>query len=119
MTLYTLTKDGMPVACTGACLSIWPPLLLPAGQTSAVGTGVANLGTATTGAGKQVSYKGAPLHTFSGDSAPGNTNGEGINSFGGIWHVVKLSGSTVTTMPASGVPATTPTTKASGGGYGY
>jgi predicted lipoprotein with Yx(FWY)xxD motif len=117
MTLYTLSKDGMPVACTGPCLAIWPPLLLPAGQTSAVGSGVANLGTAATGAGKQVAYKGAPLHTFSADTAPGDTKGEGIESFGGTWHVVKLTASPATTSPAGGAPATTPTTTA--GGYGY
>jgi predicted lipoprotein with Yx(FWY)xxD motif len=119
MTLYTLTNDGKPVACTGACLTIWPPLVLPAGETTAVASGVANLGTANTSAGKQVSYKGAPLHTFSADQAPGDTNGEGIVSFGGTWHVVKLMTSTGTTNPApAAVPATTPTTMSTGG-YGY
>jgi predicted lipoprotein with Yx(FWY)xxD motif len=117
MTLYTLMNDGKPVACTGACLTIWPPLVLPAGVTSAVGSGVASLGTANTGDGKQVSYKGAPLHTFTADQGPGDTNGEGITSFGGTWHVVKLMATTDTTSPAAGVPATTPATTA--GGYGY
>jgi predicted lipoprotein with Yx(FWY)xxD motif len=119
MTLYTLMNDGKPVACTGACLTIWPPLVLQAGETSAVASGVASLGTTNTGAGKQVSYKGAPLHTFSADQAPGDTNGEGITSFGGTWHVVQLMATTATTSPAAGaVPATTPTTTSSGG-YGY
>jgi predicted lipoprotein with Yx(FWY)xxD motif len=118
MTLYTLTNNGMPVACTGQCLTFWPPLLLPAGQTSAVASGVANLGTATTSGGKQVSYKGDPLYRFSMDKAPGDTNGEGIVAFGGTWHVVKLMASPSTTSPAAGVPATTPPTTASSG-YGY
>jgi predicted lipoprotein with Yx(FWY)xxD motif len=118
MTLYTLTKDGKPVACTGQCPTIWPPLVLPAGQTSAVGTGVANLAVADTNSGKQVAYKGDPLYRFSMDKAPGDTNGEGINAFGGIWHVVKIGASTSTTSPGAGVPATTPTTT-SGSGYGY
>jgi predicted lipoprotein with Yx(FWY)xxD motif len=121
MTVYTLTKDGKPVPCTGQCLTFWPPLLLPAGETSAAGAGVANLGTATTSGGKQVSYKGDPLYRFSMDKAPGDTNGEGINAFGGTWHVVKITGAPSTT-PAGGVPATTPTTSmttTSGGGNGY
>jgi predicted lipoprotein with Yx(FWY)xxD motif len=119
MTLYTLTNNGMPVACTGQCLTFWPPLLLPAADKTAVGSGVANLGTATTSAGRQVSYKGAPLHRFSMDKAPGDTNGEGIASFGGTWHVVKLGASTSTTSPAAGVPASTPTTMSSGYSNGY
>jgi len=28
------------------------------------------------------------LYTFSGDTAAGQTQGEGIQSFGGTWHVV-------------------------------
>jgi predicted lipoprotein with Yx(FWY)xxD motif len=110
-------NDGKPVACTGDCLTIWPPLVLPAGETSAVGSGVANLGTAMTSAGTQVSYKGAPLHTFTADKAAGDTNGEGITSFGGTWHVVKLTATTDTTSPAAGVPATVPPTSSSGYGY--
>ena len=117
MTVYTLMNDGKTVPCTGQCLTFWPPLLVPAGQTTPAGTGVADLGTATTSAGKQVSYRGAPLYRYSMDSAPGDTNGDGINAFGGIWHVVKLGDSTTTTSTAAGVPATAPTTTS--GGYGY
>src|SRR5262249_58644419 len=91
MTLYTLSKNGKTVLCTGQCLTIWPPLDLPAGQPMPVGPGVASLATAMTSGGNQVTSKGAPLYTFSMDKAPGDTNGEGINAFGGIWHVVKLS----------------------------
>jgi predicted lipoprotein with Yx(FWY)xxD motif len=116
MTVYTLMNNGKTVPCTGQCLTFWPPLLVPAGQTTAAGTGVADLGTATTSAGKQVSYRGAPLYRYSMDNAPGDTNGDGINAFGGTWHVVKLGASTTTTSPAAGVPATAPTTTS---GYGY
>ena len=56
------------------------------------------------------------------DKAPGDTNGEGINAFGGTWHVVKITGRRAR-RPAGGVPATTPTTirstTTSGGGNGY
>lgn len=116
MTLYTLTKDGKAVPCTGQCLTFWPPLLLPTGDSKPVAPGISNLAIAMTSAGKEVSYKGLPLHTFVMDKAPGQTNGEGINTFGGTWHVVKL---TSTTSPAGAVPATTTPTTSSGGGYGY
>jgi predicted lipoprotein with Yx(FWY)xxD motif len=35
--------------------------------------------------GAQVEYNGHPLYTFVGDSAPGQTNGQGK---GGVWFVV-------------------------------
>jgi len=118
MTVYTLMNNGKPVPCEGQCLTFWPPLLVPAGQTNATGTGVADLSAAMTNAGRQVEYKGAPLYRYSMDNAPGDTNGDGINAFGGIWHVVKLGGSTSTSSPSAAVPATTPSTT-SAGGYGY
>jgi len=120
MTVYTLMKNGKPVPCTGQCLTVWPPLLLPAGVTTAVaGSGVGTLGMAAMSGGEQVSYHGAPLYRFSMDKAPGDTNGDGINAFGGTWHVVKIgaspSASPSTTSPAGGAPAATTTTA----GYGY
>jgi hypothetical protein len=58
--------------------------------------------------GSQVAYNGHPLYTYSGDSAPGQANGEG---FGNIWFVAP------TTLPATTTPSAgaTPTT----GGYNY
>lgn len=103
MTLYTLSSEANGAfTCTGSCLSVWHPLLLPAGTTApTIGTGV----TGTIGiitrpeGGTQVTYNGFPLYTFVGDSAPGNATGDGIVSFGGTWHVVKIAAT----------PAITPT----------
>jgi predicted lipoprotein with Yx(FWY)xxD motif len=117
-TLYTLKNAaGMPVACTGQCLTFWPPLLLPAGTTSATGaTGVTGLATVSAGGGTQVTENGAPLYHFSGDTAAGAANGEGISSFGGIWHVVKSSAAAPAPAPTNApAPAGTTTTSA----YGY
>jgi predicted lipoprotein with Yx(FWY)xxD motif len=120
MTLYTLTKNGTPVACTGMCLTFWPPLLLPHGVTTAVaGSGVGSLGMSAMSGGEQVSYHAAPLYRFSMDKAAGDTNGEGITSFGGTWHVVKIGASSTTTSPAGGAPASTTPTTSSGSGNGY
>jgi predicted lipoprotein with Yx(FWY)xxD motif len=38
--------------------------------------------------GNQVEYNGHPLYTYSGDTASGQTTGEGV---GGVWHVVTLN----------------------------
>jgi predicted lipoprotein with Yx(FWY)xxD motif len=119
MTLYTLTNNGTPIPCTGQCAGAWPPLVLPAGMKTPIGaTGVAGLGT-TTGSGRtQVTDDGLALYRFSGDRAAGDTNGDGISSFGGVWRVVALQQKAAVTAPATVAPETTPTT-ASSGGYGY
>jgi predicted lipoprotein with Yx(FWY)xxD motif len=112
-TLYTLTAaSGDAVACTGQCVTFWPPLLLPAGATTAVGSaGVTGLGTAEGVGGTQVTENGLPLYRFSADAAAGDANGEGISSFGGTWHVVKSgaasnSGATQTTTAPAGTTTT-------------
>jgi predicted lipoprotein with Yx(FWY)xxD motif len=50
------------------------------------------LGTAAHPAGTQVAYNGWPLYFFSGDSSPGDTNGQGQ---GGVWYVVDATGNPV------------------------
>jgi predicted lipoprotein with Yx(FWY)xxD motif len=120
-TLYTLTNNNAAVPCAGACQTVWPPALLLAGQQPA-GSGVSNVSTASGSSGQQVTYKGLPLYRFSGDVTSGATNGDGINSFGGIWHVVKTSGGNSSTGAPSGGTGTTGgsgnTTTTSGGSSG-
>jgi predicted lipoprotein with Yx(FWY)xxD motif len=100
------------VVRTGECATLWPPVLLPSGVTTATGAaGVTGLGIASMNGGMQVTEGGAPLYRYSGDSAAGDTNGDGLSSFGGVWHVAG------TTRPASGGAATT-TTPTTMGGYG-
>ena len=123
-TLYTLTKDGSAVACPEASAKFWPPLLLPSGTTSATGgAGVTGLATVSASGGTQVTAGGLPLYRFAADSAPGDANGEGISSFGGVWHVVKASGAgsgaTASSPPDSTPAATDAPTTTTMGGYGY
>jgi predicted lipoprotein with Yx(FWY)xxD motif len=94
MTLYTLTNNGKAVACTGQCASFWPPLTVPNGTTPTGGAGTGTLGTTAAANGSlQVTINGLPVYRFSGDSGPGMTNGQGIQSFGGLWQVVKAGAS--------------------------
>ncbi|HXY93551.1 MAG TPA: hypothetical protein VEP49_13810 [Acidimicrobiia bacterium] len=102
-TLYTLTNNGQAVPCTGSCAAIWPPLVVKAGSKPKGGKGVTGLGT--TSSGHQVTHNSLPLHRFSGDSQAGQANGEGLNSFGGTWHVVK------TTAASASSPASTTSAK--------
>ena len=123
-TLYDLTNNGAAVSCTGACLAVWPPSLLPSGQTTvSTGPGVSNVTAVGATGGMQVAYKGLPLYRFSGDVNAGAANGDGINSFGGVWHAVKVSGGTSGTGGATGGGSSTTagggsTSTTSGGGYG-
>jgi predicted lipoprotein with Yx(FWY)xxD motif len=79
-TLYYFTPDtATTAACTGTCAHNWPPLLstgssAPTSATSLPGT----LTAQTTANGNQVEYNGHLLYTFSGDTAPGQTNGQGL-----------------------------------------
>jgi predicted lipoprotein with Yx(FWY)xxD motif len=91
MTLYVFTNDnGGPSTCNDDCATTWPPFLSE-GELS-VGDGLDDslFATATRADGdEQVTVDGSPLYTFSGDSAPGDTNGQGI---GGVWFVVGADG---------------------------
>ena len=117
-TLYRLTGDTpRHVLCTHRrvngldCLVIWKPLTVRSSSTSAIkaGTGVTGALTLLRRARNsyQVVLRGMPLYTYIGDSRRGDVNGEGIRSFGGVWHTVPASTRRTTTTPA---PMPTPTT---------
>ncbi len=117
-TLYTLTNGGKPVACTGTCAQVWPPALLPSGVTSP-GTNVAGLTTVAMNGGQQIAINGDPLYRFSADTKPGDTNGQGITSFGGTWHAATTSAGSGSAATPSATQAAPPTTSSSSGGGGY
>jgi len=110
MTLYTFTSGGQPVPCTGPCASAWPPLRVPAGSTSKDVTGVKGLGVTAQG---QVTENSLPLYRYSQDNSPGQARGEGIRSFGGVWHVVTVGAA------SGGNRGTTPSSSTPGNPYGY
>jgi predicted lipoprotein with Yx(FWY)xxD motif len=104
MTLYTLSSDPNDgTVCTGTCLTFWPPLLVaaggsatgPAGSTGTFGSFVRADGTA------QVTHDGRALYYFAHDTAAGQTNGEGIQGLGGVWHVALAARAVATASPAA------------------
>jgi predicted lipoprotein with Yx(FWY)xxD motif len=104
-TLYYFTADTATQSAVSSNLAkIWHPLLFtgsggPTSSTSLTG----KLSVLTDTNGNQIEYNGHPLYSFSGDTAPGQTNGEGV---AGMWYVVTPN------LPVQGGGST-------GGGYGY
>jgi len=94
--LYMFTLDSpQSVTCTGVCAATWPPLTVPAGSHPMAGQGVsaALLGSAPDpSGGRVVTYDGWPLYTYTGDSQPGQTTGQGIDLNGGDWYLMRPSG---------------------------
>jgi predicted lipoprotein with Yx(FWY)xxD motif len=118
--MYLWEKDPMNKSvCTGACASAWPPV--PAsGTVTASGSAVSkDLGTITRSDGtKQLTYDGHPLYYFSGDTGPGQTNGQGSDGFGAKWWLVSPSGTMITGSESGSSPSTSPSSSSGyGGGY--
>lgn len=103
-TLYAFGHDLKNKSrCSGACAANWPPALTKA-KSPKVGAGVsaAKLRVIKRADGtRQLSYAGHPLYRFSLDGSPGDMKGQGVNAFGGIWHVVSPAGKVVTQAPQS------------------
>ena len=111
-TLYLFGKDtGTTSTCAGACAVSWPPLLTKGAPKAAGQAQPAKLGTtARSGGTTQVTYAGHPLYLFIGDTAPGQTKGQGVNAFGAVWYVVSPAGDKIQSAPAS-------SSAPGGGGY--
>jgi predicted lipoprotein with Yx(FWY)xxD motif len=113
-TVYVFANDKTNAStCTGACAADWPAVQAPATlPTSLPGVSGALGLTIRSDDGHQLTVAGHPVYTFSGDSAPGQTNGQGVNLDGGVWTVVSPSG----TPDANPTPVGR-TTPAPGPGY--
>ena len=94
-TLYEFTRDhGDKSSCAAisGCSEVWPSLKASGRPTA--GSGIkASLLSSTSG--KQITYDGHPLYTYSGDSGPGKTSYVGAKQFGGTWYALTASGGTV------------------------
>jgi predicted lipoprotein with Yx(FWY)xxD motif len=106
--LYLFQKDiGTTSECAGACATAWPPLRVTGKPVVGTAVSASKIGTTARSDGKpQVTYNGHPLYLYSADQKPGDTNGQGLNVFGGGWFALSAAGNMV-----SG--------KGSGSGSGY
>ncbi|WP_328946716.1 SCO0930 family lipoprotein [Streptomyces sp. NBC_00250] len=102
-TLYRFDKDTASPsssACAGDCAKTWPPV--PASVTKPGGVDAARIGSVKRADGtEQLTIAGWPVYRFAKDTAPGQTNGQGV---GGTWFAVTPDGKKAGTKDA-GEPA--------------
>jgi predicted lipoprotein with Yx(FWY)xxD motif len=111
-TIYWFAIDTPTTSmCTGQCATFWPPVI--GTPTAMGGTSLPHtFGTITRSDGQtQATYNGRPLYTYMGDTATGQTNGNGKNLSGGLWYAMTPSGNKLSSGGSSG--------GGGGGGYGY
>jgi predicted lipoprotein with Yx(FWY)xxD motif len=113
-TLYLFKGDqGTKSACTGACASAWPPLLVNGKPTLGNGVNASLVSTAARPEGTtQLTYNGHPAYLFAQDQKAGETNGQGVSAFGAAWFALNSAGNQVTAKPSS-------SSSNGGGGLGY
>ncbi len=86
LTLYVFAADTANMSnCNGSCALVWPPFAAPA---SATATGNFSVITRADGT-HQWALNSRPLYNYAGDSKAGDTNGNGLNQFGGIWSIAR------------------------------
>ena len=109
-TLYMFGKDrNGKSACSGQCATFWPPLITSGKPRVASGARAALIGTTRRTDGRlQVTYNHHPVYTFAKDTKAGQTNGEGVSAFGGVWDAVSPAGAKIVKASSPG----------GGGGYG-
>jgi predicted lipoprotein with Yx(FWY)xxD motif len=125
ITVYALSDETtkphhVKLTCTQAdgCFGFWFPVtVLKANTKLTAAAGIkGTLGTLHRNGFYQVTLNNKPLYTFKFDAdshgkpVKGKTTGEGIPSFGGVWHVIKVASST----HATSTPTTTTMTTTTG-----
>lgn len=96
--LYRFDKDtpnSGQSACNDSCATQWPPVTVkPGGQVYLGGINSKEVGAIKRQDGTvQLTVGGLPVYRFSGDSKPGDLNGQGV---GGTWFAVGPTGDKVT-----------------------
>ena len=107
-TLYFFVPEqGTKIVCTGDCVTMWRPLMAT-GTTPPVSTGPLPGVIATVDrpdGGRQVTYDGWPLYTYTMDTSPGETQGSGA---AGEWFVALAAGESTPTPTPPPTPPPTP-----------
>jgi predicted lipoprotein with Yx(FWY)xxD motif len=93
MTLYRFDKDtaNPPTSnCEGQCATAWPPLTTTETQIHLQGVDQSLVGTIARKDGSiQLTLGGWPLYRFAKDTAPGDTNGQGVSN---TWYAATPQG---------------------------
>jgi predicted lipoprotein with Yx(FWY)xxD motif len=100
--VYTLTGDSRnhPQCLSKACRAIWPWVVVKNGVMPTKNPLIkAKLGIWKHNGVNQLTLGGHPLYFFFQDKSKKRAHGEGIVSFGGTWHVWKISSSTSVSSP--------------------
>jgi predicted lipoprotein with Yx(FWY)xxD motif len=108
-TVYEFANDTNGTSmCTDACAANWPPVAAPSPLPASMPGVTGQLGAINRQDGtSQLTVAGHPLYTFAGDTAPGQTNGQGKMLDGGLWTVASAAGAPVANAnPAGATPAT-------------
>jgi predicted lipoprotein with Yx(FWY)xxD motif len=95
--LYAFTKDlrGRSV-CSSACAVAWPPYIVKSPPRAAAGVKSSLLGTTRRSDGRrQVTYGGRPLYYYVGDRSARQILCQNVFEFGGLWLVVRPTGTLV------------------------
>ena len=92
--VYAFTMDPMnDPTCYDACADTWLPLLAKGDPAGGIGIDVSAAGiTPRRDGGNQVTYKGHPLYHYAGDKVDRDAGGQGLDLFGGEWHVLTKDG---------------------------
>jgi predicted lipoprotein with Yx(FWY)xxD motif len=95
--LYAFTRDPRGKSmCTGACAKAWPPYVVKTRPRAASGVKARLLGTRRRPNGSlQVTYAGRPLYYYVGDRNKGQILCQNVAEFGGVWRVIRPSGTLV------------------------
>ena len=117
-TVYLFEKDTGPKStCSGACAAEWPPVTTTGKPSAGNGLTASMLGTTKRSDGTtQVTYNGHPLYRYAGDNKAGDTNGQGLDFFGGEWYVLSPAGQKVEGKAKSSGGGSM---SSGGNGYGY
>ncbi|MFC0677628.1 hypothetical protein ACFFGH_07200 [Lysobacter korlensis] len=92
--VYTLEGDRDGSKCTGACLSVWPPLLV--GETQP--TAGPNIDPSKVASIKrpdgsmQVTFNNRPLYRYAADQGQGRTSGHDVKDQTGHWYLLTAQG---------------------------
>jgi len=102
-TLYLFARDKHgKSACSGSCVTYWPPLIASGKLLAVSGARASLLGTTRRADGRrQVTYRNHPLYRYVGDATKGQITGQGLDLSGGEWWVLSPAGNKIVKSASS------------------